>query len=56
MTYPVNPSYHCPHLSERFSVRCNEAVFSTLFYDEINLDDANGDQQVPLKDFTVQND
>ena len=56
MTYPVNPLYHCPHLSERFSVRCNEAVFSTLFHDEINLDDANGDQQVPLKDFTVQND
>ena len=56
MTYPVNPLYHCSHLSERFSVRCNEAVFSTLFYDKINLDDANGDQQVPLKDFTVQND
>ena len=56
MTYPVNPLYHCPHLSERFSVRCNEAVFSTLFHDEINLDDANGDQQVPLKDFMVQND
>ena len=50
MTYPVNTLFHCPHLSGRFSVRCNEAVFSTLF------DDANGDQQVPLKDFTVQND
>ena len=50
MTYPVNPLFHCPHLSERFSVRCNEAVFSTLF------DEAKGGQQVPLKDFTVQND
>ena len=56
MTYPVKPLYHCPHLSERFSVRCNEAVFSTLFHDEINLDEAKGGQQVPLKDFTVQND
>ena len=43
-------------MSERFSVRCNEAVFSTLFHDEINLDEAKGGQQVPLKDFTVQND
>ena len=47
----ANPLYHCPHLSERFSVRCNEAVFSTLF-----LVEAKGGQQVPLKDFTVQND
>ena len=52
----MNPLYHCPHLSERFSVRCNEAVFSTLFNDEINLDEAKGGQQVPLKGFTVQND
>ena len=37
-------------------MRCNEAVFSTLFHDEINLDEAKGGQQVPLKDFTVQND
>ena len=36
-------------------MRCNEAVFSTLFHDEINLDEAKGGQQVPLKDFTVQN-
>ena len=53
---PLNPLYHCPQLSARFSVRCNEAVFSTLFHDEINLDEAKGGQQVPLKDFTVQND
>ena len=52
----MNPLYHCPHLSERFSVRCNEAVFSTFFHEEINLDEAKGGQQVPLKDFTVQND
>ena len=32
-------------------MRCNEAVFSTLF-----LVEAKGGQQVPLKDFTVQND
>ena len=38
------------------SVRCNEAVFSALFHDEFNLDEAKGGQQVPLKDFTVQND
>ena len=30
--------------------------FSTLYHDEINLDEAKGGQQVPLKDFTVQND
>ena len=53
---PLNPLYHCPQLSARFSVACNEAVFSTLLHDEINLDEAKGGQQVPLKDFTVQND
>ena len=37
-------------------MRCNEAVFSTLFHDEINVDEAKGGQQVPLKDLTVQND
>jgi len=37
-------------------VRWNEAVFSTLLHDGINLDEAKGGQQVPLKDFTVQND
>ena len=30
--------------------------FFILFYDEINLDEAKCGQQVPLKDFTVQND
>ena len=30
--------------------------FSTLFHDEINVDEAKGGQQFPLKDFTVQND
>jgi len=39
---PLNPLYHCPQLSARFSVRCNEVVFSTLIHDEINLDEANG--------------
>ena len=53
---PLNPLYHCPQLSARFSVRCNEAVFSTLLHDEINLDEANSGQLVPLKDFMVQND
>ena len=43
-------------MSERFSDRCNEAVFSTLFHDEINVVEAKGGQQVPLKDLTVQND
>ena len=43
-------------MSERFSVRCNEGVFSTLLHDEINLDEAKGSQQVPLRDFIVQND
>ena len=51
----MNPLYHCPHLSERFSVRCNEAGFSTFFHEEINLDEAKGGQQVPLRDFRVQN-
>ena len=37
-------------------MRCNEAVFSSLLHDGINLDEAKGGQQVPLKDFTVQND
>ena len=37
-------------------MRCNEAVFSTLFNDEINLDEAKGGQQVPVKEFRVQND
>ena len=37
-------------------MRCNEAVFSTLFHDEINLDEGKGGQQVPLKDSMVQND
>ena len=53
---PLNPLYHCPQLSARFSVRCNEAVFSRLLHDEINLDEAKGGQLDPLKDFTVQND
>ena len=53
---PLNPLYHCPQLSERFSVRCNEAVFSTLLHDEINLDEAKGSNQVPLRDFMVPND
>ena len=53
---PLNPLYHCPQLSARFSVRGNEAVFSTLLHDEINLDEAKGGQQVPLKDSMVQND
>ena len=52
----MEPLYHCPHLSKRFSDRCNEAVFSTLIHDEINVFEAEGGQQVPLKDFTVQND
>ena len=43
-------------MSERFSVRCNEGVFSTLLHDEINLDEGKGSQQVPLRDFMVQND
>ena len=37
-------------------MRCNEVVFSTLLHDEFNLDEAKVGQQVPLKDFTVQND
>ena len=37
-------------------MRCNEAVFSTLLHDEINLDEAKGSNQVPLRDFMVQND
>ena len=37
-------------------MRCNEAVFSSLLHDGINLDEAKGGQQVPLKDFTVKND
>ena len=37
-------------------MRCNEAVFSTKLHDEINLDEAKGCQQLPLKDLTVQND
>ena len=37
-------------------MRRNEAVFSTLLRDDINLDEAKGGQLVPLKDFTVQND
>ena len=37
-------------------MRCNEAVFSTLLQDGINLDEAKGGQHVPLKAFTVQND
>ena len=37
-------------------MRFNKAFFSTLFHDEINLDEAKGGQQVLLKDFTVQND
>ena len=43
-------------MSERFSVRCNEGVFSTLLHDEINLGEAKGSQQVPLRDFMVKND
>ena len=53
---PLNPLHHCPQLSARFSVRCKEAVFSTLLHDEINLDEATSGQLVPLKDFMVQND
>jgi len=37
-------------------VRWNEANFSTLLHYEINLAEAKGGQQAPLKDFTVQND
>ena len=37
-------------------MRCNEAVFSTLLHDEINVDEAKGGQLVPLKDFTIKND
>ena len=37
-------------------MRCSEAVFSTLLQDGINLDEAKGGQQVPLKGLTVQND
>ena len=37
-------------------MRCNEAVFSTFLHDEINLDEAKGSNQVPLRDFIVQND
>ena len=35
----LSPLYHCPQLSARFSdvMRCNEAVFSTLLDDEINI-------------------
>ena len=53
---PLNPLYHCPQLSERFSLRCNEAVFCTLLHDEINLDEAKGSNQVPLRDYMVPND
>ena len=37
-------------------MRCNEAVFSTLLHDEINLDEAKGSNQVPLRDFMVPNE
>ena len=45
---PLIPLHHCPQLSARFSVRCNEAVFPTLLQDEINLDEAKGGRLVPL--------
>ena len=38
------------------TVRCNKGVFSTLLHDEINVDEAKGSQQVPLRYFMVQND
>ena len=54
LPYITGPSLS--QLSARFSVRCNEADFFTLLHDEINLDKAKGGQQVPLNDFTVEND
>ena len=49
---PPKPLYHCP----QDFLRYNEAVFSRLLHDEINLDEATSGQLVPLKDFMVQND